>query len=271
MLCSGLPSQKLFPHDQTSQPSLRQKATGSAGSGAPSFCMASNHVAPESTAGFSNRPVMYAPKKTWTEKFHPKTWIEGKKLKQLLMALHPWRITWNIIMEVWKIIFLSKLVMCRFNVNLPGCKFLMAKAKLALTNKQSATMIYLFLCLMGNCWISCGARSDCVAWNCTSTPGYINYSQPTSPNPREHTKSYRNQLGICRGWHGRVTLKTDPKKEPMDFLRISYIDTCYIPIWSMTTWQWQDVFGASGNIKFPLSCHRLGIAQGCFFSTSPFG
>ena len=128
------------------------------------------------------------------------------------MALHPWRITWNIIMEVWKIIFLSKLVICRFHVDLPGCKFLMAKAKLALTNKQSATMICLLLCLMGNCWISCGARSDCVAWNCTSPPGYIKYSQPTGPNPREHTKSYRNHLGICRGWHGRVTLKTDPKK-----------------------------------------------------------
>ena len=25
-------------------------------------------------------------------------------------------------MEVWKIIFLSKLVICRFHVNLPGCK-----------------------------------------------------------------------------------------------------------------------------------------------------
>ena len=28
---------------------------------------------------------------------------------------------WNIIMEVWKIIFLSKWVICRFHVNLPGC------------------------------------------------------------------------------------------------------------------------------------------------------
>ena len=30
---------------------------------------------------------------------------------------------WNIIMEVWKIIFLSKWVICRFYVNLPGCIF----------------------------------------------------------------------------------------------------------------------------------------------------
>ena len=35
--------------------------------------------------------------------------------------LHPWRLTWNIIMEVCKIIFLSKLVIWRFHVNLPGC------------------------------------------------------------------------------------------------------------------------------------------------------
>ena len=37
-------------------------------------------------------------------------------------GVHPRRLTWNIIMEVWKIIFLSKWVICRFYVNLPGCK-----------------------------------------------------------------------------------------------------------------------------------------------------
>ena len=30
--------------------------------------------------------------------------------------LHPWRLTWNIVMEVWKIIFLSKWVTCRFQL-----------------------------------------------------------------------------------------------------------------------------------------------------------
>ena len=33
----------------------------------------------------------------------------------------PGRSTWEIIMEVWKISFLSKWVICRFYVNLPGC------------------------------------------------------------------------------------------------------------------------------------------------------
>ena len=49
--------------------------------------------------------------------------LESKSRKQGLISwyLHPWRITWNIIMEVWKIIFLSKWVICRFHVNLPGC------------------------------------------------------------------------------------------------------------------------------------------------------
>ena len=37
--------------------------------------------------------------------------------------LHPWRLTWNIIMEVWKIIFLSKWVICSFHVNLPRCSW----------------------------------------------------------------------------------------------------------------------------------------------------
>ena len=39
----------------------------------------------------------------------------------LKRGIHPGRLTWNIIMEVWKIIFLSKWVICRFHVNLPGC------------------------------------------------------------------------------------------------------------------------------------------------------
>ena len=46
------------------------------------------------------------------------TWWGGMWAEQII---HPWRLTWNIIMEVWKIIFLSKWVICRFHVNLPGC------------------------------------------------------------------------------------------------------------------------------------------------------
>ena len=46
-----------------------------------------------------------------------------EKLQFELAVLHPWRLIWNIIMEVWKIIFLSKWVICRFHVNLPGCMF----------------------------------------------------------------------------------------------------------------------------------------------------
>jgi len=38
-----------------------------------------------------------------------------------ITGIHHGRLTWNIIMEVWKIIFLSKWVICRFHVNFPGC------------------------------------------------------------------------------------------------------------------------------------------------------
>ncbi len=48
---------------------------------------------------------------------------EGVQLLEALLMIHPGRLTWNIIMEVWKIIFLSKWVICRFHVNLPGCIF----------------------------------------------------------------------------------------------------------------------------------------------------
>ena len=46
-------------------------------------------------------------------------WIISPKYR---WKLHPGRLTWTIIMEVWKIIFLYKWVICRFHVNLPGCK-----------------------------------------------------------------------------------------------------------------------------------------------------
>ena len=51
-----------------------------------------------------------------------KQWnFSGMKVLLHFGKLHPWRLTWNIIIEVWKIIFLSKWVICRFHVNLPGC------------------------------------------------------------------------------------------------------------------------------------------------------
>ena len=50
-----------------------------------------------------------------------KRWGATKDRQQLL-SLHSGRSTWNIIIGVWKIIFLSKWVICMFHVNLPGCK-----------------------------------------------------------------------------------------------------------------------------------------------------
>ena len=49
----------------------------------------------------------------WAEILHRLGCIKHQKQ-------HPWRLTWNLIMEVWKIIFLSKWVIYRFHVNLPG-------------------------------------------------------------------------------------------------------------------------------------------------------
>ena len=44
--------------------------------------------------------------------------------EKISMFIHPCRLTWNIIMEVGKMIFLSKWVIYRFHVNLPGCMFI---------------------------------------------------------------------------------------------------------------------------------------------------
>ena len=48
-------------------------------------------------------------------------------------CVHPWRLTWNIIMEVWKIMFLSKRVICRFHVNLPGVYWMSLDARVVLS------------------------------------------------------------------------------------------------------------------------------------------
>ena len=54
----------------------------------------------------------------WCEQ-HFKNIQNWKKTHQ--SYLHPGRLTWNLKMMVWKIIFLSKWVICRFHVNFPGC------------------------------------------------------------------------------------------------------------------------------------------------------
>ena len=54
-----------------------------------------------------------------------------KKIKehQTSRILHPGRLTWNMIMEVWKITLLSKWVIGRFHVNLPGRRIITPKSK----------------------------------------------------------------------------------------------------------------------------------------------
>ena len=57
----------------------------------------------------------------WWKPFLP--WAQGcvDGIKVGRIPLHPGRLTWNRIIGVWKIIFLSKWVICRFHVNLAGC------------------------------------------------------------------------------------------------------------------------------------------------------
>ena len=45
------------------------------------------------------------------------------KEKHVRALLHPGRLTWNLKMMVWKMIFLFNWVIFRFHVNLPGCRF----------------------------------------------------------------------------------------------------------------------------------------------------
>jgi len=47
----------------------------------------------------------------------------GRTILSFSKGLHSGRLTWNLKMMVWKMIFLSKWVIWRFHVNLPGCIF----------------------------------------------------------------------------------------------------------------------------------------------------
>ena len=53
------------------------------------------------------KPEFFRKKKNWGD--------------ALTGVIHPGRLTWNIIMEVWKTIFLSKWLISSFHVYLPGC------------------------------------------------------------------------------------------------------------------------------------------------------
>ena len=58
-------------------------------------------------------------------------------------GLHPGRLIWTIIMEVWMIIFLSKWVICRFHVNLPGCM------GFPITFSMAFPIVFYVFCLVG--------------------------------------------------------------------------------------------------------------------------
>lgn len=122
-----------------------------------------------------------------------------------------------------------------------------------------------FVSLFNKCWISCGGDG-------VKLPKYswIHHLFTTNkPQPKRTygkvSKSIRHLPGDdMEEWHQKRT----PRKQ-LAILLLCLVEKNngffanqlyrYIPIWSMTRWQWQDVFGTSGNIKFPLSHHRLGI------------
>ena len=71
-------------------------------------------------------------------------------LKRKGVDVHPWRLTWNIIMEVWKIIFLSKWVICRFHVNLPGCNHWHNwQLEILITKVSFYSCVFFFGCVFG--------------------------------------------------------------------------------------------------------------------------
>ena len=57
----------------------------------------------------------------FTSSNHLHLYISTFNTSYCVIALHPWRLTWTIIMELWNIIFLSEWVICRFHVDLPWC------------------------------------------------------------------------------------------------------------------------------------------------------
>ena len=69
--------------------------------------------------GFCSAEFSLGPKKQVCDE----NWnMKGIRILSIIIQLHPGRLTWNLKMMVWKIIFLFNWVIVRFHVNLPGCK-----------------------------------------------------------------------------------------------------------------------------------------------------
>ena len=116
------------------------------------------------------------------------------KNQETHFKIHPGRLAWNIVMEAWKIMFLSKWVICRFHVNLPGYKtfqvtkhwkHLVGFAWLFGTKLASSVgLVWHF----GNlrCWGTIGGISNNLAWwNIQIWPIYDLFVYKTPPE-NEH-------------------------------------------------------------------------------------
>ena len=81
-----------------------------------------------------------------------------------IQGIHPWRLTWNIIMEVWKIIILSKWVICRFHVNLPGCTSSFVLSRLAPSPWKAHPPPSFSVCSATVCFVSMETRCCTGHW-----------------------------------------------------------------------------------------------------------
>ena len=140
-------------------------------------------------------------------------------------------------MEVWKIIFLSKWVICRFHVNLPGC---------TLDHIQTP------------CWGSVFSDQTKICRSNTETHSLRRYgvSGMSTGIPKPWTTT--NPTGA----DPTLAILKSPKTasfvlERKMFLSVRLIGGFNQPIWKICSSNWKSSPRFRGENKRSLSCHRL--------------
>ena len=161
------------------------------------------------------------------------------------MLLHPGRLTWNIIKEVGKIMFLSKWVICMFHVNLPGCKGNNTD-QINVESLGPASNLFIWMCHVGilhHHKLNCEKLSTATRWAPTS--------YEWSYNPCQWSSIYIGSWNYLTPH--LVTIPRHPKssKKPNEELFGSLLRRCL----GVQTTPTPQAFGCLGNCR-ELHCNN---------------
>ena len=160
----------------------------------------------QSTTNYEHKAMIFGQNCCWLrhsrschlQHLHPMWWHlnDEAKLTTFLclpdMWIHPGRLTWNLKRMIWKMIFLSKWVICRFHVNLPGCTFGWLVPIFFHSFFVSENRIDPFAANWDVCWANFTLHPDQVIW---SDP-----QQKKCVHPKKSGVKWNERIKKSQGW-----------------------------------------------------------------------